>query len=246
MWQPSTRVYGLWLEKSDRMKRQYIREATRTLCGPLDPSAKAAEIAELPGFGRTVSTGLTMVFHPDSFQIHQEYAQGMFKSLGFETEPTDAFQKAAQTVRAAVEARDFIELDTFLYLHRPYDWLSFNPWTLTSDKSFVDMSDFRIDATNVLGYARSAKLFWARLLEDDKGRVDEERILSDSNRRRIEKGRAARVDRVWIASHPGALSYRGERLVHHHWDQGPWALAFPETAHRKYTKELHWVTADDE
>jgi hypothetical protein len=42
--------------------------------------------------------------------------------------------------------------------------------------------------------------------------------------------------------HEAARAYKGDRLCHHHWDQGPMAFAIPESVHLQCHGLLHWLT----
>jgi hypothetical protein len=119
--------------------------------------------------------------------------------------------------------------------------LPFDPLSLTSDMSVVDMSDFETGRDfNALGFVRDHEQFWNTILEADVQRDEADRILSDENVARVLTGIAPTVDDVWIDHHPGSASYRDDVLVHHHWDYGPMAVAIPQTVHQEYSGDLHW------
>jgi len=129
----------------------------------------------------------------------------------------------------------------------PYGYLPFNPLEMTSDASFVDMRTFRKPhARTSLGYARDKAKYWTAVLEADLRRDESERILSDRNRSLIAHGDTPEVDWLWVRHHRAAQPYLGDKLVHHHWDQGPIAFAIPESVHTKFDALLHWVTSTRE
>ncbi len=117
IWGSGTRVYGASLQNSDAEKLANIREAARILTAPaVAPIDKATALIGLPGFGPNIATGLVMVFHPSEFALWNQVSQRVLASLGGETSELAGFERDVQSVRAAVNAEDFLELDWFFYL----------------------------------------------------------------------------------------------------------------------------------
>jgi hypothetical protein len=51
---------------------------------------------------------------------------------------------------------------------------------------------------------------------------------------------APEVDDQWLKFHEGQGAFIGDKLVHHHWDRGPWAVPLPEQCHRIFSEVLHY------
>lgn len=64
-------------------------------------------------------------------------------------------------------------------------------------------------------------------------------MFSQGNVDRIKRGRSPIVNSQWIKYNEGHSSYRGDKLIHHHIDQGRFAVGIPETAHNEFTNVLH-------
>jgi HNH/Endo VII superfamily nuclease toxin with a HHH motif len=98
----------------------------------------------------------------------------------------------------------------------------------------VDMREYPDSKDETaLGYGRDQKVFWQVLLENSP------ELFSVDNRNYIKDGEPPEVDKTWLDHHPGQEFYKYDKLVHHHWDQGPWAYGVPESFHQFFTKLLH-------
>jgi HNH/Endo VII superfamily nuclease toxin with a HHH motif len=53
------------------------------------------------------------------------------------------------------------------------------------------------------------------------------------------------IDAAWIARHPEHSSFAGEILVHHHLNQGPYAVPIPQSIHRNWTRDYHPLRGND-
>jgi hypothetical protein len=118
MWGSAARVYGAQLTRAGvEEKTGNIHRALALLNNPrLKPIAKAEEIQLIAGFGRNSSTGLVMVFHPTEFAIYNQQSQPAMKKLGYDVPTLEAFEAAVHTLKDALGAEDFVELDLFLWL----------------------------------------------------------------------------------------------------------------------------------
>ena len=83
------------------------------------------------------------------------------------------------------------------------------------------------------GFPRDRIAFWKELL----ARRPEQ--FSDENRALIARNWAPEVDEQWLDFHDDQQAYIGDRLVHHHWDRGPWAVPLPEQCHKHFSDVLH-------
>ena len=97
----------------------------------------------------------------------------------------------------------------------------------------IDMSEAPVRGRNAAGHPRNGPWFWKRMLEQNPEMFDE------ANRTRIANNQAPKVNDTWIKNNPSHADYQGQKLHHHHIDQGSVATGIPEGAHRKFNKELH-------
>jgi hypothetical protein len=117
IWGSGTRICGSVWSESNEDKVHYIRRAVMILNDvTLSPKEKVQRIDELPGFGPNISTGLVMVFHPAEFAIFNEPSQSAMRMLGISFENLEEFEEKVRALKEQLGARDFIELDWFLYL----------------------------------------------------------------------------------------------------------------------------------
>jgi hypothetical protein len=104
----------------------------------------------------------------------------------------------------------------------------------------IDMSDLPGTVKTATGFPRDARQFWNQLLNRYHflfSRQNEDRILKER--------RAPIVDDTWIKYHVCQRSYKGDTLIHHHVEQGPWAVGLPQKIHRDYYPEVHpWTNPD--
>jgi len=115
-------------------------------------------------------------------------------------------------------------------------WGAFEPELHFVDAAYaVDMRDIAGQNQDVtsLGYPRDARAFWWVML------AEHPHLFSKENVDRIDRRQAPEVDDQWVEYHPGQVYYLHDRLIHHHWDQGPWAFGVPEHFHTQFHKLLH-------
>lgn len=55
--------------------------------------------------------------------------------------------------------------------------------------------------------------------------------ISNNNRWKIEHGLSPKIDDEWIKEFPEHGGYKGEKLIHHHVDQGKYAIPISESTH---------------
>jgi hypothetical protein len=104
----------------------------------------------------------------------------------------------------------------------------------------VDMRDTAgATSETALGFVRDSRAFWRTMLEEHP------ELFSKRNVNFIETRQSPEVDQQWLKYHPGQEMYEHDRLVHHHWDQGPWAFGIPEHFHSFFHRLLHPVTHPD-
>jgi HNH/Endo VII superfamily nuclease toxin with a HHH motif len=60
-----------------------------------------------------------------------------------------------------------------------------------------------------------------------------------ANAAKIRAGRSPLVNDTWVKTFPEHQGFLGDKLVHHHIDQGPIATPIPETIHQQCYKALH-------
>jgi hypothetical protein len=107
-------------------------------------------------------------------------------------------------------------------------------------KYAVDMSELSGTVKTAAGFPRDAKKFWNSMLEEYP------ELFSQKNKDRIQKARRAPiVDDTWIQWNMCHRSYKGDTLIHHHVEQGPWAVGLPQKVHRDFYPEVHpWTNPD--
>ena len=86
---------------------------------------------------------------------------------------------------------------------------------------------------NAAGFPRNGRWFFRQLRESNA------EFFSESNIKAINEGRAPIVDAKWVEHHPQHVSFIGDKLIHHHIEQGPHAVALPETIHVSWNNLLH-------
>lgn len=64
-------------------------------------------------------------------------------------------------------------------------------------------------------------------------------LFSNANVTAVKAGFSPRVDETWIRYHPNHASFNGDKLVHHHVEQGAVAVGLPEQIHQKWSGDLH-------
>lgn len=103
----------------------------------------------------------------------------------------------------------------------------------------VDTTALKGAAVTSAGFPRNSRAFWKELF------YTHPYLFSPANQRYIREGLAPHVDDWWLYYHPNQTRYRGDILVHHHIEQGPWAVGIPQQAHRDFYPELHPFTNPD-
>jgi HNH/Endo VII superfamily nuclease toxin with a HHH motif len=88
-------------------------------------------------------------------------------------------------------------------------------------------------AKNAAGFPRNGPWFWRQMLKNNP------EMFSDANKAAIRAGKSPVVDDTWINYNPTHQSFTGDKLIHHHIDQGPIASGLPETIHQGWHGELH-------
>ena len=118
IWGSGSRVY-LPREKNDDRKVANIREALSFLNdSEMTPLEKVNHISGVKGFGQNISSGLVMVYHPDDFAIYNKQAiEGeIAKKSGFDVSSLQKYQNVAEELKNQLGAKDFLELDWFLFV----------------------------------------------------------------------------------------------------------------------------------
>lgn len=101
----------------------------------------------------------------------------------------------------------------------------------------VDMNNAPSGSSkNALGFKRNGPWFWKVMLKKFPDFFDAK------NKALIRSGHSPKVNMKWIDFHPNHKAYKGDKLIHHHKNQGNNATGIPQQAHRDLSKELHTVT----
>ncbi|WP_223302356.1 RHS repeat-associated core domain-containing protein [Flavobacterium branchiophilum] len=87
--------------------------------------------------------------------------------------------------------------------------------------------------TNAKGFKSNGPWFWRQV------RNSHPEMFSEINKKNIAKGKSPIVDDTWVKHNPSSANYMKDKLVHHHIDQGRFAVGIPEQAHVGMTKQLH-------
>lgn len=115
LWRAGSGVFGP-TEPDPGKRTATLRAAVRVLnAADMSPGEKAQHLESLPGFGPHLATGLTMVFHPDAFALRNDESVDSLKRLGYAADTASSFQADALSLKRALGATDFLELDWFLY-----------------------------------------------------------------------------------------------------------------------------------
>ena len=98
----------------------------------------------------------------------------------------------------------------------------------------IDMSEHTGAAKTAAGFTRDAKKFWNEMLKQYP------QLFSAWNKDLItNQKRAPIIDDTWLMWHLKQRIYKGDKLVHHHVEQGPWAVGIPQAIHREFYPEMH-------
>ena len=63
--------------------------------------------------------------------------------------------------------------------------------------------------------------------------------FSEANVAEIRQGRSPSADGQWIKSNPTHAAYEGNKLIHHHVNQGKMAVGIPNQVHLDFFSKLH-------
>lgn len=97
----------------------------------------------------------------------------------------------------------------------------------------VDMTNApKSSPTNAKGFPRNNRWFWSQMAENNP------QMFSAKNKALIKAGQSPVIDPKWVEFNPSHAGYKG-KLVHHHIDQGRFAVGIPEEAHRQLNAKLH-------
>lgn len=117
VWGSGAGVYGAKLTDSEEEKTLLIRQAVQILNDEvLTPLQKAQAVCDIRGFGPNIGSGLVMLLHPNEFAIWNKQSKEAMSTLGHRIEPLEEFQNSIRSLRDTLGAKDFLELDWFLYL----------------------------------------------------------------------------------------------------------------------------------
>jgi MoxR-like ATPase len=117
IWGSGTHIYGAALKISEDEKIENIHRALHILNdAALSPIEKAQRINGIQGFGYNIASGLVMVYHPKEFALYNTPPRDVLKEIGMSEKTLESFQASMKTLREALQAEDYLELDWFLYL----------------------------------------------------------------------------------------------------------------------------------
>ncbi|MDC2663187.1 SpvB/TcaC N-terminal domain-containing protein [Bacteroides ovatus] len=101
--------------------------------------------------------------------------------------------------------------------------------------AYVDMSKASGNSTTIKGFPRNFEYFWNQMLKEHP------EMFSKENVKLIQSKHAPIVDEQWIAHNKTHVNFKGNKLVHHHVEQGRFAVPIPEEVHRMYYSQLHGI-----
>jgi MoxR-like ATPase len=118
VWRPGTRSYGAMLtEKTNAEKQDLVRSALGILVdSDQSPVEKATAIEQIPGFGFGTATGFVMLVHPNELAVWNRQSKEALEKLGMPAAQAAEFQTSIKALRERLGAKDYLELDWFLYL----------------------------------------------------------------------------------------------------------------------------------
>jgi len=117
LFRSASNVFGAQLKTmSDDAKLTVVREALTIMNSELEPLEKVRQVLALPSFGPNTASGLGMIFHPDSIAIYNEVSKKAIGQLGLAVDSLDSFESSAAELKDALDAADFLVLDSFLWL----------------------------------------------------------------------------------------------------------------------------------
>lgn len=90
----------------------------------------------------------------------------------------------------------------------------------------VDTRSFPSGTTTANGGIRNSQTFWQEWMQKRP------ETISNSNRFLIEqRGLSPRIDKQWVQHFPEHAPHLKETIIHHHVDQGPFAIPVPSSTH---------------
>ena len=138
-------------------------------------------------------------------------------------------------------------LNTYAYAPNPYKYIDplglckgdvvrgNNPYQTRVDPRFpgrpdpafsIDTRTFESGTLTSKGGIRNNQEFWSQWADMQPG------SLSNSNLYRIkELGLSPKIDDTWIKAFPEHVNYKGDTIIHHHVDFGPYAIPVPGSTH---------------
>jgi hypothetical protein len=122
-WNPGSSIYAPSL-KDEEKRNQYVEEIIAALNKDIAPIEKVKLLLDVYGIGKGVATGLAMLFHPDEIAVQNKQSLNALKflsekkiiSFGKKDQQIVSFQKKMKELADYVGAKNFLELDWFLYL----------------------------------------------------------------------------------------------------------------------------------
>ncbi|MEG5856654.1 RHS repeat-associated core domain-containing protein, partial [Enterobacter mori] len=138
-------------------------------------------------------------------------------------------------------------LNTYAYAPNPHKYIDplglckgdvvrgNNPYQTRVDPRFpgrpdpafsIDTRTFESGTLTSKGGIRNNQEFWSQWADMQPG------SLSNSNLYRIkELGLSPKIDDTWIKAFPEHVNYKGDTIIHHHVDFGPYAIPVPGSTH---------------
>ncbi|WP_128331610.1 RHS repeat-associated core domain-containing protein [Apibacter sp. HY039] len=129
--------------------------------------------------------------------------------------------------------------------HNTYGYCYQNPVLLVDPNGKQTVNEFtsgvKIDmtgapagsSTNAKGFARNGEWFWKEVYKSNP------EMFSKNNVWKVQNGYSPVVDDTWISHNASHVGYKGGKLIHHHIDQGRFAVGIPEKVHLRFFKQLH-------
>jgi len=91
----------------------------------------------------------------------------------------------------------------------------------------------RNSGVNAAGHPRNGPWFWLQLLSQHP------ELFDATNAARVRARRSPVVNAQWSRHNPTHVGFDGDKLIHHHINQGPIATPLPQRVHRAYHGVLH-------
>ncbi|WP_317346655.1 RHS repeat-associated core domain-containing protein, partial [Phocaeicola plebeius] len=103
--------------------------------------------------------------------------------------------------------------------------------------AYIDMAPAKSHTTTVKGFPRNSSYFWQEMINKHP------EMLSEKNIALINANKSPIVDNIWVSHNPTHKNFVGEKLVHHHVEQGRFAVPIPEKVHQQASAKLHTIKA---